>query len=109
MDSRWYRLRDVAGGLCEPCHSDPYGEFEPLRVARSLLGLVLVLPAPTAPTRRGAAAPSQKKTSISLSVDDEVLAQQLSCRTEPMRALCGWSGSLPDGVCLVASVAEGLL
>ena len=74
-----------------------------------MLGLVLVLPAPTAPTRRGAAAPSQKKTSISLSVDDEVLAQQLSCRTEPMRALCGWTGSLPDGVCLVAGVAEGLL
>ena len=78
-------------------------------MGRSLLGLVLVFPAPTAPTGRGAAAPSQKKTTISLSVDDEFLAQQLSCRTEPMRPLCGWTGSLPDGVCLVAGVLEGLL
>ena len=69
---------------------------------------MLVLPAPTSPTRRGAAAPPEEDL-ISLSVDDEVLAQQLSCRMEPMRALCGWTGSLPDGVCLVAGVAEGLL
>ena len=58
----------------------PGGPCSPLDLA--LIGLGASLPGSAPPTRRGTITFYPEEDHVSLAVDDEALAQKLSCRTE---------------------------